>query len=453
MRRLGFSRHSAAVLPLLAAMLMVSGCQQAPELSPWLGGTKPAPQAPPSPPSPPAAAPKMAASAAKAAPAPAPAVPAEPAPQVASLPPAATPAMPQGARVAHQGEVRAALLLPLSGPQAVIGQALSNAAQLALFEIADAKFNLIPLDTKGTAEGAAAAAQAAVAQGANIVLGPVFSFEVKAVAPVVRDQVIPMLAYTTDRAVAGGGVYALGFLPGPQVARVLNHAREQGLRRIGVLVRSDDYGRAVADAAREAAAAQGLELVAVDYYDPAASDFTQVVKQFSARKGVTSKGVPGSAYDAVLVPDEGVRLRNVASLLSYYMSEGGAEVPRLLGTLLWDDPKLAGEPALVGGWYPAPPAVAHTAFEQRYAKAFGTLPPRLGGLAGIAYDSTALAAALARNGLGDYGSAVLQNPNGFAGVDGIFRLGSNGVAERGLIVKEITPTGAREVGAAPSAFQ
>lgn len=448
MRHLGFFRRPAPFLPLLAAMMMVSGCQQASELSPWLGGTKPAPQAQsvPAPAPPPAAAKTAPAAKVTAAPAPA-------EPQVASLPPAPPSSMPAPVRTIHQGEVRAALLLPLSGPQAAIGQALSNAAQLALFEIADAKFSLIPLDTKGTAEGAAQAAQAAMAQGATIVLGPVFSFEVKAAAPVVRDQVVPLLAYTTDRSVAGSGVYALGFLPGPQVARVMAHAREQGLRRIGVLARADDYGRAVADAAKEAAALQGLELVAVDYYDPAASDFTQMVKRFAARKGVTSKGVPGSAYDAILLPDDGVRLRNIASLLSYYMSEDGAEVPRLLGTLLWDDPKLAQEPALVGGWYPAPPAAGHLAFEQRYAKAFGALPPRLSGLAGIAYDSTALAAALARNGMGDYGSAVLQNPNGFAGVDGIFRLGANGVAERGLIVKEIAPTGAREVGPAPSAFQ
>lgn len=432
-------------------MLMVSGCQQSPELSPWLGGTKPAPQAQPSP----APAPAPAAKAAPAAVPPPVPVPA--APQTASLPPPSAavtpPALPGPApKAVHLGEVRAALLLPLSGPQAAIGQALSNAAQLALFEVADPKFNLIPLDTKGTAEGAAAAAQMAVAQGADIVLGPVFSFEVKAAAPVLRDQAIPLLAYTTDRGVAGGGVYTLGFLPGPQVSRVLAHAHAQGLRRIGVLARSDDYGRAVADAAREAALQLGLELVAVDYYDPAATDFTQTVKRFAARKGVTAKGVPGSAYDAVLVPDEGVRLRNIASLLSYYMSEGGAEVPRLLGTLLWDDPRLAAEPALVGGWYPAPPVEGHAAFEQRYAKAFGTLPPRLGGLAGIAYDSAALAAALARAGMG-FGSATLQNPNGFAGVDGIFRLAAGGVAERGLMVKEVSPAGAREVGAAPGAFQ
>lgn len=439
---------------------MVSGCQQAQQVPPWLGGTKPAP-APEVRSAPTSAAVAKPAPAAVPAPssslpsAPAPQAAPAPAPELAALPPAdaAVPPFSAPPKAVHQGEVRAALLLPLSGPQALMGQALSNAAQLALFEVADPKFNLIPLDTRGTAEGAAAAAQAAAAQGADIVLGPVFSFEAKAAAAVLKGQGIPMLAFTTDRSVAGDGVYALGFLPGPQVTRVLAHAREQGLRRIGVLARSDDYGRAVADAAREAAGSLGLELVAVDYYDPNATDFTQAVKRFAARKGVTSKGVPGSAYDAILLPDDGVRLRNIASLISYFMSEGGAEVPRLLGTLLWDDPKLAAEPALAGGWYPAPPAVGHAAFEQRYAKAFGSVPARLGGLAGIAYDSAALAAALGRGGAASYGPSTLQNPNGFAGVDGIFRLGAGGIAERGLTIKEISSTGAREVGAAPTTFQ
>jgi ABC-type branched-subunit amino acid transport system substrate-binding protein len=348
-----------------------------------------------------------------------------------------------------KSEWRAALLLPLSGPQAVLGQAMSNAAQLALFEIADSRFSLIPLDTKGTAEGAQAALQQGLAQGADIVLGPVFSFEVKATAQLAHDQPVPMLAFTTDRSVAGQGTYAMGFLPGPQVARVLGHARDQGLRRIGVLVRSDDYGRAVADAAKEAIDALGLELVTLDYYDPAATDFTNVVKRFAARRPPAGAK---AAYDAVLLPDEGTRLRNIASLLSFYLSEGGAQPPRLLGTLLWDDPKLATEPALAGGWYPAPNSMAHADFEQRYAKAFGPMAPRASGLAGIAYDATALAAALVRNNMGDFQPATLQNPNGFAGVDGIFRLTPAGLAERGLMVKEISPQGAREVSPAPAAF-
>lgn len=418
MRRSAFRWRFAAALPLIAAFLMVWGSQ----LPSWAGGTKPALAQGVDPTIP------------------------------GGILPEPSPAVPQAAGLqapVPKSEWRAALLLPLSGPQAVLGQAMSNAAQLALFEIADSRFSLIPLDTKGTAEGALAALQQGLAQGADIVLGPVFSFEVKAAAQLVREQSIPMLAFTTDRQVAGQGVYAMGFLPGPQVARVLGHARDQGLRRIGVLVRSDDYGRAMAESAKEAVEALGLDLVSLDYYDPNASDFTALVRRFAAKRPPAGTK---SAYDAVLLPDDGIRLRNIASLLSFYLSEGGATPPRMLGTMLWDDPKLAGEPALAGGWYPAPNAASHAEFEQRYTKAFGPMPPRAGALAGIAYDTAALAAALVRNGLGDFQAPTLQNPNGFAGVDGLFRLTPAGLAERGLMVKEISPQGAREVSPAPAAF-
>jgi len=371
-------------------------------------------------------------------------------PEPPPLPEPAAPALPLSltAPKAAKTESRAALLLPLSGPQAATGQALSNAAQLALFEIADSHFSLIPLDTKGTAEGAAAAMAQAVAQGADIILGPVFSFEVKAAAAMAHDNAVPMLAFTTDASVAGNGIYALGYLPGPQVARVIAHARDQGRRRIAVLARSDEYGRAVADAAQLAASGLGVDLIAVEYYDPAQTDFTALVKRLAARRPAPGEK---AAYDAILIADDGVRLRNLSSLLSYYLT--GAEPPRLLGTLLWDDPRLASEPSLSGGWYPAPPSSSYEAFEQRYAKAFGPMPARVPGLlAGIAYDATALAALMARQGGGDYSVTALQSPLGFLGAGGLFRLTPAGLAERGLAIREITPQGAREIAPAPATF-
>ena len=151
----------------------------------------------------------------------------------------------------------------------------------------------------------------------------------------------------------------------------------------------------------------------------------------------------------MLIADDGARLRAVTSLLSYYVTEGPP--PRLLGTLLWDDPRLGAEPQMAGGWYAAPPAAALAAFEQRYVKAFGPMPPRLAPLAGIAYDATALAAALA--GAASYEPSALQSTQGFAGVAGLFRLTADGVAERAYAVREITaPHGSREIVPAAAAF-
>ncbi|MBI2235667.1 MAG: penicillin-binding protein activator [Magnetospirillum sp.] len=447
-----------------------------------MGGTKPAPQAQVPPPRA-AEPPKTSAQAPQP---PRPAVQAPPKVQTEPLPPATQPTPPgtvpgpqMGAppKGLEQGEVRAALLLPLTGPYAVFGQTLSNAAQLALFEVADGRFNLIPLDTKGTAEGAAAAARMALAQGADVILGPVFSPEVKAVAPLAREQAVPMLAFTTDRTAAGQGVYAMGFLPGPQVARVVAYAQSQGKSRLAVLAPATDYGRAVAEAARTAAAAAGGQVVRVEFYDPAAQDLTNAVKRFAefdsraralarekaavaARNDDVARAVMkkldtlqtfgDTPFDAVLIPDDGVRLRSIASLLAYWDLDG--EQVRLLGTMLWDDPKLGVEPALIGGWYPAPAPVTHADFERRYERAFGAVPPRVGSLAGIAYDATALAGALARQGVGGYPAAALQNPNGFAGVDGIFRLTAEGIAERGLAVREITRNGSKEISPPPESF-
>lgn len=354
-------------------------------------------------------------------------------------------------------EIRAVLLAPLSGPYAAWGQALSNAAQLALFEVADKRLSLIPLDTRGTAEGAAAAAQQAITQGADILLGPLFSPEVKAAAPVARDQGIPMLAFTTDRAAVGSGVYALGFLPDSQVSRVVAQARAEGRERFAMLTPSTDYGRAMAEVFRRAVTEQGGRVVKVDYYDPQAADYTALVKRFTevdartrGRTKETTTPVPPPSFDAVMIPDEGTRLRSLTSLITYF--EVDPEQVRFLGTMMWDDSRLAAEPSLQGGWYPAAPVAAHQDFEARYVKAFGPLPARVGAIASISYDATALAAALAKAGLGDYSAAALTNPNGFAGVDGVFRLLSSGMSERGLSVKELRKDGVREVAPPPAMF-
>ncbi len=371
-------------------------------------------------------------------------------------------------------EVRAALLVPLSGANGALGAMLTNAAQLALFDTADQHFNLIPLDTHGTTDGAAAAAHQAVAQGADIILGPLFSAEVKAVAPVAHDAGIPVVAFTTDRNALGNGIYSLGFLPGAQVKRVVVQAMAENRSRFAVLAPNTDYGHAMADAMKQAVGESGARLVRTEFYDPAATDFTAIAKRFAeydrhrnelARDKTALGGRGGSQkalaaaeaasarmpYDAVLLPDEGVRLKSIASLVTYYGLDPGPV--RFLGTMLWDDPRLADEPSLQGGWFAAPPTAGHGDFEAHYLKSFGPLPARFGSLASTAYDATALAAALAhRSPGGDYSMAALTAPDGFAGVDGIFRLMPDGTSERGLAVRELVRGGAKEVSPAPTTF-
>ncbi|MEX2249797.1 MAG: penicillin-binding protein activator, partial [Parvibaculum sp.] len=49
--------------------------------------------------------------------------------------------------------------------------------------------------------------------------------------------------------------------------------------------------------------------------------------------------------------------------------------------------------------------------------------------------------------------AALTDPDGFAGVDGIFRFMADGRTERGLAVMEVRPGGAVVVDPAPTSFR
>ena len=334
-------------------------------------------------------------------------------------------------------KVRVALLVPLSGTNAALGQAMLDAAQLALFEVSAANFDLLPRDTQGTPEGARAAATAAIADGAKLILGPVFAADVAAVKPVAASANVNVIAFSTDWTTAGGNVFLMGFTPFRQVDRVVSYARAQGITRFGVLAPSTPYGNVVVDTMSRAAGRYGAEITRVARYAPD-QDIAPAVQTFAA----------DTPYQAVMLPEGGAALSRVARALPFQRGQ-----VRLLGTGLWDDPNVGREPALAGGWFAAPAPEARIAFEQRFQSAYGRQPPRI---ASLAYDAAALAAVLAKvpNQQGPaYDAQTLRNPSGFAGIDGIFRFRPDGLAERGLAVLEVTQGGARVIDPAPETFQ
>lgn len=347
-----------------------------------------------------------------------------------------------------------ALLLPLSGPNAALGRALLDAASLATFDIGGDSFVLLPRDTAGTPEGAAAAAQSALAAGARLVIGPLFATEVPAVANVARPAGVNVVSLSNDRAVAGQGVFVLGLSPQGQIRRIVGFAASRGLRSFAALVPSNNFGAVVEDAFRSSVAATGGQIAMVEHYDPGA-DATPAVRRIAAyaTRGTDAPPDTGGAakgpLDALLLPDFGDRLLSIAPLLPYYDVDP-AQV-KFLGSALWEDPRVTREPALAGGWFAAPPPDARADFVKRYQSVYGHAAPRL---ATLAYDATALAAVLARGQNGpDFSAEAIENPNGFAGTDGIFRFGADGTAERGLAVLEVQRQGFKAISPAPEDFR
>jgi len=350
------------------------------------------------------------------------------------------------------GSAKVALLVPLSGANAELGHAILDAAQLALFEVPDERLILVPRDTAGTADGAAKAARAVIDDGAKLILGPLLATEVQAVKPIARDAHLNIIAFSTVTELAGGNTFLMGFLPRQEVIREVGHARDRGFARFAALAPNSPYGRLMADALREFVSASGATVSRVEFYDPRAEDTAPAVQRLLPGASPSTAPAPAAAgapqFDALLLPEGGARLKQIARQIRELSP--GAKPLQLLGSGLWDVPDLASEPALVGGWFAASPPELRLSFTQRFQATYGRVPPRL---ASLGYDAAALAAVLAHGEGEPFSQQAILRPNGFSGVDGLFRFTPGGLVQRGLAVLEVEPEGDVVVSPAPRSFQ
>lgn len=355
---------------------------------------------------------------------------------------------------------KVAILLPLSGPRADIGQAMLHAAQLALAG------NLDVHDTGGAPQGAAVAAREAIGAGAGLILGPLTSPETAAVAPVARGANVAVLAFTNDPSQAQPGVWTLGITPGQQVRRLVAAAQAQGKTQLAALLPDNELGHVMAQALMQAASADGLPPPNVRFHaqgmqaiNGAARDLADyahrrgpIDAQIRAARALgTPEGrkqaqelaktpIPPPSFNALLLGDAGEQLAEVAAVLPYYDVDRSAV--QLMGPSLWASPQ-SGSGQVLGGWYAAPDPAARSAFEQAYTAKYGNPPPVV---ADLAYDAAAIARVLADRG---FSFGALTQSAGFIGSDGWFALSPDGQVRRALAVFAVEQGGPQMVQPAP----
>jgi ABC-type branched-subunit amino acid transport system substrate-binding protein len=333
------------------------------------------------------------------------------------------------------------LILPLSAAGNAGAAALSmrNAAELALAEFANPNIQLIVKDDGGTAHGAQVAAEQALTEGVEIVLGPLFSHTVAAAGQSTRNRGVPMIAFSTDANVAARGVYLLSFLPETDVERIAGYAIANGRKSFIALMPDNAYGTVVEGHLKQVVAARGGRIAALEHYPNDPARMADPVRKVAAA---------ARQADTVFIADSADTTPQLVQLL---VSNGVS--PRRLkfvGTGLWDDTKLFSDPNLSGAWFAAPDASGFRGLAQRYKTRFGQEPVRT---ASLAYDAVSLVAALVKTqGPNRFSEEILTNPSGFAGTDGVFRFRSDGTSERGLAIMEIGNGTARVINPAPRAF-
>jgi ABC-type branched-subunit amino acid transport system substrate-binding protein len=355
-------------------------------------------------------------------------------------PPAQAPVQQEAA--IGSGQIRVGLILPLSaqGDAGIAATSMKNAAEMALAEFKEPNIQLLVKDDGGTPQGAQAAAQQAVGEGAEIIIGPLFAQSVRAVGQVARGRGIPVIAFSTDASVAARGVYLLSFLPESDVKRIVDFAISRGKRSFAALLPDNAYGSVVQAAFQSEVARRGGRIIALEKYPLDPSRMGDAVRRVAQS---------ASKADSIFIPDSADAVPQVvAQLVANHVNLRRVQ---LLGTGLWDEARIFESKDLNGGWYAAPDSAGFRNFSGRYKARYGQEPVRT---ATLAYDAVALVAALVKTqGAQRFSEQVLTGSSGFAGIDGIFRFRSDGTNERGLAVLRVAPGGGQVVSPAPHAFQ
>ncbi|MGP7794617.1 penicillin-binding protein activator [Sphingomonas sp. CLY1604] len=330
---------------------------------------------------------------------------------------------------------RVALLVPLSGSNAGVGRSIANATMLAVLDTGTDKVRITNYDT---ATGAAAAAQRAIAEGAQLILGPLLSEDVRTVAPIARAAGVPVLAFSNDASVAGNGVYLMGYAPAQSIDRVVRYASSRGVTSFAGLIPNGLYGERASTAFLRSVEGTGGSVVSLQTYGRTAGGITGAVTRLNAK----------APYGAVLVADAGTPAAVAAPLIK----RGSGASTHILGTELWNsESNLAAKPALNGAWFASVGNTLYRQYAAKYRSRYNAAPYRLSSLG---YDAVLLTVRIARDWpVGRrFPENRLRDADGFAGIDGAFRFGRDGVAERALEVQEIQNGTIVTVSPAPTGF-
>ena len=355
-------------------------------------------------------------------------------PVVPPPPPPVVKATPQTGLPDDANRHRVALLVPLSGANAAVGQSIADAAALALVDTGGKELRITNYDTN---QGAAAAAQKAIADGNALFLGPLLAEDVRAVTGPAAAAGIPVISFSNDASVVGDNVWLLGFSPSQSIERVVRYARSRGATRFAGLIPPGTYGHNVANTLIHSADASGGRVVAMQSYSRTPKSVSTAVASLAKQK-----------YDAVLIADAG---RSAVALVPLLRKNGGADA-RIIGPELWNaEPGLNSAAAMSGAWYAS---VDNTLFAQlstRYRARYGRTPYRLSSLG---YDAVLLTTRIARDWkIGSpFPTKALADEGGFVGVDGAFRFGDEHIAERALAVHQLGTKGSIVVSPAPKEF-
>lgn len=381
--------------------------------------------------------------------------------------------------------LKVALLLPLSGVYQNIGLNMLEAAQLALFQQPNPNILLYPHDTQSTEMGARLAAQKAISDKANIIVGPLTSEHTAAVQNYAQSAGIPVLSFSSDLQLSEKGVHVFGHEQTLQATQAAKMIADLDISTTAILAPDTAYGFEMSQNFQQEAIHLGVSVTQVAYFNPQSTDQSEQLKKLAQEelslkllkdeKSMLERefSIVGAAmsdasltrledlkilnpqpmvnFGALYLPVTAEKLPLIASQLAFYDMD--SDHVQLIGSALWHNKSVYSNKGeyIKGAYYPAPnyklSAQLESDFKQHYNK--DMLP-----ISSLAYDAIKLVTSAYV--YSDYRPNRLTDmfyaPDGYLLSNGPTKLLKSGLTERLYDTYEVRTYSYVSREAAPLAF-
>ena len=324
------------------------------------------------------------------------------------------------AKVVFDKVVKIGLLLPLSGEQKDLGNAIFNSLEMALFETQSKNIKLMLRDSGDTEKKAISAAKELEREGVSILIGPIFSSQALAIRKEINKE-IPIFSFTNDESIRQKGLWVLGFSPQQQIKAIFKEIKYNAINNIAIIVPNSFYGEISLQESRRQSIKYNINIHNIYFYDVLSNNFSELGKILDKEKNKKYKGL--------LIIASGKQLKEIAAR-AQYRGINPKEI-KYFGISGWNNPEVLDEPALIGGHFIAPQQSSFEAFVSRYFKIYNSTPLEISGLG---YDILALCAIALKQTerIPDF-IDFLTRPSGYNGIFGFFRVDKNGAILRKFV--------------------
>ena len=245
------------------------------------------------------------------------------------------------------------VFLPFTGPYSNnFGNKIRKAIDLSILRFGTDNINVVYFDT-GTNYLLEEVELLIEKIKPEIILGPFTRSSVLKLKPYIKENLIPMFAFTNDIALIEKNIWSLGFSPEEQIDSIIKCSLGKGHKNYGLIVPNDLYGEIILNRAidnlSEKSYTSFKKLLLSNTEMTNKSKLESILKRFlDYNKEQNQMLMP--KFDAIFIGGNENFVLEIAPLLAFFDID--SQKVQILGTEKFNVKAIKNEPSLEGAWFP-----------------------------------------------------------------------------------------------------